>query len=204
MSYILDALNKSEQEKTDTKTPGLNTVHQRVERNDSRGPQRWQYFLAIALTLNLLALGLWFAFMNSSPEIDSVNQPPPRTALPVVSQVSRSETAPSSLNEPRSAAPQTPSTSLPQANRGAMTTRPPPSMANPPFDVQSRLANIRFSSHIYAQDQALRMVVIDGQRMKEGDQLSGGIRLLNITEAGVVFTYQGDRFPIDVLSQWDN
>jgi len=38
MSYILDALNKSEQEKTDTKTPGLNTVHQRVERNDSRGP----------------------------------------------------------------------------------------------------------------------------------------------------------------------
>jgi hypothetical protein len=40
--------------------------------------------------------------------------------------------------------------------------------------------------------------------MKEGDQLSGGIRLLNITEAGVVFTYQGDRFTIDVLSQWDN
>ena len=204
MSYILDALNKSEQEKTDTKTPGLNTVHQRVERNDSRGPQRWLYFFAIALTLNLLALGLWFAFTNSSPEIDSVNQPPPRAALPVVSQVSRSETAPSSLNEPRAAAPQTASTSLPQANRGAMTTRPPPSMANPSFDVQARLANIRFSSHIYAQDQALRMVVIDGQRMKEGDQLSGGIRLLNITEAGVVFTYQGDRFPIDVLSQWDN
>ena len=87
-----------------------------------------------------------------------------------------------------------------------MTTQPrqTPSVANPPFDVQARLANIRFSSHIYAQDQALRMVVIDGQRMKEGDQLSGGIRLLNITEAGVVFSYQGNRFPIDVLSQWDN
>ena len=206
MSYILDALNKSEQEKTDTKTPGLNTVHQRVERNDSRGPQRWLYFFAIALTLNLLALGLWFAFTNSSPEIDSVNQPPPRTALPVVSQVSRSDTGPSSLNEPRAAAPQTASTSLPPANRGGMTTqsRQTPSMENPPFDIRARLANIRFSSHIYAQDQALRMVVIDGQRMKEGDQLSGGIRLLNITEAGVVFTYQGDRFPIDVLSQWDN
>jgi len=206
MSYILDALNKSEQEKTDTKTPGLNTVHQRTESSDVRSPQRWLYFFAIALTLNLMALGLWFAFTSSSPEVESLNQPPPRTALPVVSQVSRSETTPSSMNEPRSAAPQTAATSLPQANRGAMAAQPrqTTSTAIQSFDVQARLANIRFSSHIYAQDQALRMVVIDGQRMKEGDQLSGGIRLLNITEAGVVFSYQGNRFPIDVLSQWDN
>ena len=47
MSYILDALNKSEQEKTETKTPGLNTVHQRVERPDSRTPQRWQIIVGV-------------------------------------------------------------------------------------------------------------------------------------------------------------
>ena len=206
MSYILDALNKSEQEKKNTKTPGLNTVHQRVERTDSQAPQRWLYFFAIALTLNLLALGLWFALRISSPEMKSVDQPSPLTALPEASQVSRSEAPPPSLNEPRSTAPQTTPAAVSQANRvtTAAHLRQTTSTAVQSLDVQARLANIRFSSHIYAQDQDLRMVVIDGQRMKEGDQLSGGIRLLNITETGVVFTYQGDRFPIDVLSQWDN
>ena len=41
MSYILDALNKSERERTGAKTPGLDTVHQRAEQVDSDSPQRW-------------------------------------------------------------------------------------------------------------------------------------------------------------------
>ena len=71
-------------------------------------------------------------------------------------------------------------------------------------DARTRLAAIRFSSHIFAADQALRMVVVDGQRMKEGDTLSGGIRLEQITEDGVIFQHNGTSYPIDVLSQWDN
>lgn len=208
MSYILDALNKSEQEKTDTKTPGLNTVHQRIDRPDSKGPQRWLYFFAIALTLNLIALGLWFAFRSTEPEIAKVNQPPPRTELPNVSQDSRSVASSLAANNPGPRSNQGAQFATAASTRTQTAVEPPPrridtTMAQP-LDVRARLASIRFSSHIYAQDEALRMVVIDGQRMKEGDQLAGGIRLLSITEEGVVFTYQGNRFPIDVLSQWDN
>ena len=45
MSYILDALNKSERERTGAKTPGLDTVHQRAEQVDSDSPQRWPLIL---------------------------------------------------------------------------------------------------------------------------------------------------------------
>ena len=69
-------------------------------------------------------------------------------------------------------------------------------------DALDQLAAIRFSSHIFAEDQDLRMVVVDGQRIGEGDMVRDGIRLEQITETGVIFEYQGERFPIDVLNQW--
>ena len=37
MSYILDALNKSEEEKKQHRTPGLNTIHQKpAHRNNQK------------------------------------------------------------------------------------------------------------------------------------------------------------------------
>ena len=63
---------------------------------------------------------------------------------------------------------------------------------------------MRFSSHIFASDKDLRMVVVDGRRMVEGDTFGDGIHLHQITEDGVVFEYRGERYPIDILSQWDN
>ena len=82
MSYILDALNKSEQEKTETKTPGLNTVHQRVERTDSRTPERWQIIVALILTLNFAVLAVWYFMSSDSPDTQMTAQPPPRSSLP--------------------------------------------------------------------------------------------------------------------------
>ena len=73
-----------------------------------------------------------------------------------------------------------------------------------PVNTSQRLAAMRFSSHIFASDKDLRMVVVDGRRMIEGDTFGGGIHLHQITEDGVVFEYRWERYPIDILSQWDN
>ena len=62
---------------------------------------------------------------------------------------------------------------------------------------------MRFSSHIFASDKDLRMVVVDGRRMIEGDIWRWNSPA-QITEDGVVFEYRGERYPIDILSQWDN
>ena len=207
MSYILDALNKSEQEKTETKTPGLNTVHQRVERTDSRTPERWQIIVALILTLNFAVLAVWYFTSSDSPDTQMTAQPPPRSSLPSITE---STVAPSRAQS--SERPQAPvvtrQTTTQETGRVALQAIPSQrSSGNDSravrLDTRTRLAAIRFSSHIFAADQALRMVVVDGQRMKEGDTLSGGIdwsRLQRMASSSSTRT----RYPIDVLSQWDN
>ena len=98
MSYILDAFNKSEEEKKQHKTPGLNTIHIRSDRQNT-GNRKWLWpTIGIALvTINLLFV-LWFTTdksdNNSNPNLaNSQISPvpvaaikpkpqPPRPALP--------------------------------------------------------------------------------------------------------------------------
>ena len=211
MSYILDALNKSEQEKTETKTPGLNTVHQRVERPASGTPHRWQIIFGVILTLNVAALAAWYFTSGDSAETEMTVQPPPRSSLPAIVENTPAASRSQSQSVERQG-PQSPTVVRPEPARNTRQVQQamPIQRASATVprtvtvDARTRLAAIRFSSHIFAADQALRMVVVDGQRMKEGDTLSGGIRLEQITEDGVIFQHNGTRYPIDVLSQWDN
>ena len=207
MSYILDALNKSEQEKAETKTPGLNTVHQRVERPDSRTPQRWQIIVGVILTLNVAALAAWYFTSSDSADTEMTVQPPPRSSLPAITENSPAASRTQSIERPQSPTVirQEPARDTRQVQQATPIQRASATVPRTvTVDARTRLAAIRFSSHIFAADQALRMVVVDGQRMKEGDTLSGGIRLEQITEDGVIFQHNGTRYPIDVLSQWDN
>jgi len=206
MSYILDALNKSEQEKTETKTPGLNTVHQRVERPDSRTPQRWQIIVGVILTLNVAALAAWYFTSGDSAETEMTVQPPPRSSLPAITENTPAASQSQSVERQRpTVVRQETARDTRQVQQAMPIQRASATVSRTvTVDASTRLAAIRFSSHIFAADQALRMVVVDGQRMKEGDTLSGGIRLEQITEDGVIFQHNGTRYPIDVLSQWDN
>ena len=206
MSYILDALNKSEQEKTETKTPGLNTVHQRVERPDSRTPQRWQIIVGVILTLNVAALAAWYFTSGDAADTEMTVQPPPRSSLPAITENTPAASQSQSVERQRpTVVRQEPARDTRQVQQAMPIQRASATVSRTvTVDASTRLAAIRFSSHIFAADQALRMVVVDGQRMKEGDTLSGGIRLEQITEDGVIFRHNGTRYPIDVLSQWDN
>ena len=206
MSYILDALNKSEQEKTETKTPGLNTVHQRVERSDSGIPQRWQIIVGVILTLNVVALAAWYFTSSDSADTEMTIQPPPRSSLPAITDSTPAASQTQRVERPQSptVVRQEPARNTTQVQQAVPIQRASTEPRALTVDARARLAAIRFSSHIFAADQALRMVVVDGQRMKEGDTLSGGIRLEQITEDGVIFEHRGVRYPIDVLSQWDN
>ena len=71
MSYILDALNKSERERTENKTPGLNTFHQRADRLETKTPQRWLIILTFILSLNLVVLAIWYFTSPISLELQT-------------------------------------------------------------------------------------------------------------------------------------
>ena len=205
MSYILDALNKSEEEKKQHKTPGLNTIHSRSERQHN-GNRKWLWpTIGFALiTINLLFL-LWYTAdkgeTNNNPNL--TNSQISSVPVPSVKPKSRPAKLIQNANTvvPRQVLPVQRSTST-TVNTPRRTSVPAPNPAKAFLSSEIQIDNIKFSSHIYAEDSSLRMVVINGKRFKEGDQISKDLELQAISQDGVIIK-QGNRLiPISVISNW--
>ncbi|MHB8881932.1 MAG: general secretion pathway protein GspB [Thermodesulfovibrionales bacterium] len=70
-----------------------------------------------------------------------------------------------------------------------------------PASVRKGLPPLSLSAFMYASDPAGRMVRVNDQMLHEGQDLSPGLRLQEITPDGVIFSYQG--FRISVLMKPD-
>lgn len=208
MSYILDALNKSEEEKKQHKTPGLNTIHLRSDRN-STGYNRWLWPTVgvLLVTINLLFV-FWYTSHNT-PSVTRQNipaAPSGKWRRPAEQSEGREIT---SVNPNRGAgnASSTDTAPKPQSN---LAPQPSPQRAKTSLPGQPEgllssdisINNIKFSSHIYADDSSLRMVVIDGKRFREGDQISKNLKLHAISQDGVIVKHRNQLIPISVLSNW--
>ena len=64
------------------------------------------------------------------------------------------------------------------------------------------LANLSFSTHVYASDPTKRAVTLNGRRLIEGDSISKGVVLKEITETGVILDVNGRDVPLEVLGDW--
>jgi general secretion pathway protein B len=177
MSYILDALNKSEAERTRSTRPSLGTGHHPVRRSRITA-----WVIAAALALNA-GLGIAWLALRDRPAPSPAAATSPRQLAPAA-------TAPATQPSTRAVAIITPARSaLPSAPAAAATTVP---------DV----SNIVFSTHVYSDDPAMRAVTVHGKRFVEGDMIARGVRLVEITETGVVLEANGRRIPLDVLQDW--
>lgn len=262
MSYILDALNKSEQERKNRQAPSLETVHSHVAQ-PAHSPRRWIIALALLLILNAGLLAFWLLNRSSTTEPliaktppapvaanppapaspQSNPAPPTRTASAAVAAshtpLNVAQTRGDQLITPADARPgDIAPTYAPSANAsdsrasdngslnsdslnpGSINKNPSQNSAtgepsdsgadaeNPqkiddlPVSVQQKIPNLRFSSHIYSNDAKYRMVNINGKMLHEGDFVAQGIRLVRITEEGVVLSYQGYTFEVSVLHGW--
>ena len=90
MSYILEALKKSEQERGAGESPSVQTIHSAGLQYAQQKKPLWPYMLAAVITLNVIALIVFFA-----PASNSVKQvsPAPVTTSPAVEQVAASTVA---------------------------------------------------------------------------------------------------------------
>lgn len=181
MSYILDALRKSEAERATAQAPTPTTVHE----GDRAPPRRRWLWGLVSVNLAVVGLVLWAL----------VGQPPARQPI----------AAPSSSEPVR----RTPPATIEQTEPAPMPTAPPAPAPAPPIDehdlaepLRSRIARLTFSTHIYADDPAMRAVSIDGQRLREGQSSDAGYRVDRITPNGVVLDVDGQRVAIDVMARW--
>lgn len=198
MSYILDALKKAEADRDPDARASLAVAEHARRRN------RWLvYAVVIALLINAAIL-LWLFLPDERQEAaEPVSTAPPRQA-PV------QQTMPPAIRNPE-IRPTQPQTMPAQTATGETIIGPgtAPAPASEPVPVSSltgeqraRFPALAFSTHVYADDADLRAVVVNGTRLQEGDRL-GNLRLLEITENGVVFRFENRLVSVSVLDEWD-
>jgi general secretion pathway protein B len=214
MSFILDALRKSERERQRNQDPGV-AATRFIQR-----PARAVWLpLVIALVVINVCLLVYLGLRDSGP------------TEPVTSQTtSPAGTQPASAPPPRAPAEQSVETGNrrlraelepqsgkvnPRAPRPApaaaapATSRVPPAQeaetvadeyANLPTLTELSLAGsmtlppLRIDIHVYSQQPPERFVFINMSKYREGDTLSEGPNLQAVTPGGVVLSYQGRDF----------
>ena len=63
-----------------------------------------------------------------------------------------------------------------------------------PDDVREELPDITINGHIYSDNRSARIANINGLIAREGDKVSSGLVLEEITTSGVIFSYKEHRF----------
>lgn len=249
MSYILDALKKSERERKQGAVPDVLTVQEDVQKARGKRPL-WPIIVAMALLLNLVLFGWLFAPWKigsgrNAPAVLPADPEQQGGILPETSPASSIEEQLPSRTTARDM--QTSSPKWPAAADNELHARPPretvlqadiqPEPAPParqpektakaadqqaaqppeeapaalppaedriyrlkelPEQLKKTLPDFTITAFLYAATPSSRMVQINGQMLREGEDLSPGLKLEEITPDGVIMSSRSYRFSIDV------
>jgi general secretion pathway protein B len=199
MSFILDALKKSEAERQRQNTPGIANI---PEGGGRKSNSKWTWIIGGLLVVNLAVL----AGIVLMPDDEAADT---STATPTVV----TET---------SLKPSTPSKGAAEAERNTATVLEPEAVANsasyeapadpvvvapqetitaglPSFiELQAKgviqLPDMQLDIHVYSGQPADRFVFVNMSKYKESATLAEGPTVIEITPDGVVLEHYGNRF----------
>lgn len=197
MSYILDALKKSDQERQQGAGPSLQTVHRPHNNTAERG---WLYLLLALVVLLILALaGLvgWFLFdlNDNSLEPAKINE------SAVATVITELPTNSASLNEDSKMAKVSVATASLQSVPSTKSRVVVP-FSQLPLTVRNAIPAMTFSFHVYSDSPDRRTIIINGRRVKQGAMIDDQLLLDEITANGVIFSWQDHQFSIPVVEAW--
>jgi general secretion pathway protein B len=240
MSYILDALRKSEKDRKRDETPMLHTVHtsrQAVPAGKNIFSSKLLRWIVVLLTLFIIALGISIRqglLPISKPEQPDTNLAqqqklaPPTENQKTENSLSEQEAAErlqhdkaliaaragsnASLKTIAEKDPTLSSTAIQEPapltvtqgkdNEMSVINRKfsdtPTSNQLPP-SVQADVGKMKFAGHVYSEDTAGRMIMINNKILREGDTIDTEFRLQEITKSGVVLVYKSTPFRIDLF-----
>lgn len=197
MSFILDALKKSEAERKRQDAPGIASIPQSTER---RGGSRWTWIIGGLLVVNLVVL-LGMVFRPAAEPV-SVATPAARDAELVAAEPRIERPAPA----PSRTAPAPLPAAEPAAAGNAAAPAPATAAAPaaeavdlPTFEAlraqgQLSLPDMHIDIHVYSGRPADRFVFINMTKYREDATLTEGPRVVRIAPEGVVLDYFGTRF----------
>ena len=237
MSYILDALRKSERERRRGSIPDPLTVQEPLP-HEKRKRAVWPFVIMAALLINAVIFGLWFGsrYSQKAPVVQedasqNIHKPqqannPPQSApqmkdeqkyIPIKNVPHTGKLSPDILNSQEQRKSQEhlvrqgeetnhDITRISPGNTMSApeTEIPPPdktklySLNELPSSVRQKLPDFSLSVFLYADEPDARMVRVNGNRMKEGQYLTTGLKLEEIIPDGVIFSYMHYRFRIGI------
>jgi general secretion pathway protein B len=227
MSYILDALRKSEAERRQGKAPDLGQSVQIIHRPRKKPVSGVVWAVVAALLINAGVLAYVFWPERQAPEVSEASvaaqapiapvepasaieagamETPETVAQPEMPDESEALSAQEPLPEQAEAfeAPLVIVPSTPVVREPLTQPAPEgrvPHLVELPLSFQKSVPDLTFNSHIYASDPSASRVMINSQYLRPGDQL-GQLRIERITEDGVIFSRDGQRFRVGTVRDW--
>ncbi len=228
MSYILDALKKSEQERGRGSAPSVQTLHSSGLNYHSDKTQLWPYFLLAAIIINLGAL-FYFIIARTDAEAtaheqqtreqqDIIAETKPVVSGALQAGIDNDVSGAAHVSDQSESIVYIP-VSMPGTDRKTVISGTPTAvietrqqqdnrgtvleMDELPFDVLQQIPALEFSAHVYSSNPLQRSIVINGRFMEEGDRLAGDLFVNEITPDGAIFDFQGQLFHQAVISAWN-
>ena len=207
MSFILDALKKSENDRQEQGSAEFSSV---PASSGNKGPARWLWLLAALLAVNFAVLiGILLkpdAAIESEPVTAATEPPVDATASPVA-EVSTSfeeqvadaiEDRPVTMPAAQTTRDNTVATAITPAPQtvAQLATRSAniPTIDQLRLDGSLQLDELHLDIHVYSDDPAERFVFINMDKHREDSRIDEGPVVREITPDGVILEHQGRRF----------
>jgi len=193
MSFILDALRKSENERQQSEVPSISDVPAVV--HSTRLPT-WAVASIAALSATILLLGWawWHSTDGGEVAVADGGSIGLRPGTPAVSRPATSGAVRNLAWEPVAAS--RPAAASPASRAVAAT---PTIVFGPPTMMElivagSILPELALELHVYSATASERFVRINSASYREGEVLAEGPRVLSITAEGVILDYRDQSF----------
>ena len=205
MSYILDALKKSEQDRGNGSIPNVQTIHSSALSYHQEKRPLWPWLLIAVLVVNIAILIYFLKPDSNDQSLISSNNTVEKISIPVQATVIEAPV------EPAATVQTIPDTDNRTPIIEATVTTPAPQASAPtqvididelPATIRQQIPDLVFSGHIYSSAVAQRSLVINNHFMEEGDTVSHDLILVEITRNGAIFDFRDYRFSTSVLSGW--
>jgi len=220
MSFILDALRKSENARLRQEHPAMFDARAVASR---RAFPIWGVALGLLLGVNLLVvLTVLLRNERAAAVADAplpVSAPAPVAALPIGTVATPMDAAPAATRTSAAppAAARTAALSRSTATTPAGTapsvieTDAVPIATSAPIDLQQpsrtrddllaagdAIPEAALSLHVYDPDAAKRFILLNGQRLREGEMAGNGLRVRSIVPDGAVLDHRGATFKVSI------
>ncbi len=200
MSYLLEALKKSDKERKRGAIPDLQADHSRPSvRRKRKRTSSWYFVGVVALALSCGGGLFWWQYGNQATRSD---ESLPETAVSVVEkEVSvvipngqKASPAVVATVEPEPVVDENKET-IPVVAVAFV----PPLLDELPVTVRAAIPDLSFAGHVYSDVPQKRLIIINNRIVREGDLVVTGLTLEEIYNKGVILRYNSSVFRVELF-----